>query len=75
MTVQEQILSQIDKLSINERLLIVESIWDSILSAQGNIEVSDHQKDTLDKRYNDYRDNPEDNSSWDEVKRRIQKQL
>ena len=72
MTIHEQILNQVDKLSINERLLIVESIWDSILSAQNSLEVSEQQKDELDKRYKDYKENPEDNTSWNEGKRRLQ---
>ena len=75
MTIQEQILSQIDKLSVNERLLIVESIWDSILSAQDSISVSEDQKSELDKRYKEYEDNAGNSSSWENVKKRIQSQL
>ncbi len=75
MTIQEQILNQVDKLSVNERLLIVESIWDSILSAQNSISVSEQQKSELDKRYTEYKDNPDNNSTWEDAKKRIQSQI
>ena len=71
MTIQEQILNEVDKLSINERILIVESIWDSILSAQESISVTEAQKTELDKRYKDYKDNPVDCSNWENVKKKI----
>ena len=72
MTIQEQILNEVDKLSINERILIVESIWDSILSAQESISVTEAQKTELNKRYKDYKDNPVDGSNWENVKKKIQ---
>jgi len=75
MTIQEQILNQVDKLSINERLLIVESIWDSILSAQNSISVSEQQKSELDKRYADFKDNPDNKSTWEDAKKRIKSQI
>ena len=75
MTIQEQILNQINKLSLSERLLIVESIWDSILSAQENISVTEEQKSELDKRYREYKNDPEDSSDWETVKKRIQSRL
>ena len=71
MTIQEQILNEVDKLSINERILIVESIWDSIPSAQESISVTEAQKTELDKRYKDYKDNPVDSSNWENVKKKI----
>ena len=75
MTIQEQILNQINKLSLSERLLIVESIWDSILSAKENISVTEEQKSELDKRYREYKNDPEDSSDWETVKKRIQSRL
>ena len=75
MTTQEQILNQINKLSLSERLLIVESIWDSILSAKENISVTEEQKSELDKRYREYKNDPEDSSDWETVKKRIQSRL
>jgi len=75
MTVQEQILSQIDKLSISERILIVESIWDSILASQESISVTEQQKSELDKRLKDSKNDPENGSTWSNVKKRIQSQI
>ena len=75
MTIQEKILSQIDKLSIPERILIVESIWDSILASQKSIKVTEQQKAELDKRLDEYQNKTKNGASWIEVKKRIQSQL
>ena len=71
MTAQERILNQVNKLSVSERILIVESIWDSILSSQEIISVTEQQKSELDKRLKDYKNNPESGSSWTDAKKRI----
>jgi putative addiction module component (TIGR02574 family) len=75
MTIQEKILSQIDKLSIPERILIVESIWDSILASQESITVTEQQKAELDRRLKEYENNSKNGASWTEVKKRIQSHL
>lgn len=75
MTVHEKILSQVDKLSISERILIVESIWDSILDSQESPSVTDEQKSELDKRLKDYKGDPNNGSSWTNTKKRIQSKL
>jgi putative addiction module component (TIGR02574 family) len=75
MTIQEKILNQIDKLSIPERILIVESIWDSILASQESIRVTEEQKAELDKRLDEYQNKTKHGASWTEVKKRIQSQI
>lgn len=60
------------ELSIAERILLVEEIWDSIVAEGEPIELSDDQKEELDRRMDDYRKSPEKFSTWDDVKRRIQ---
>lgn len=70
-----QLLNKIKKLSVSERILIVEDIWDSIVYSNENLPVTDRQKEELDKRLVSYSKNPSEGSSWNEVKNRIQKQL
>ena len=67
-----QLLNKIKKLSVSERILIVEDIWDSIAYSNENLPVTDRQKKELDKRLVSYSKNPSDGSSWKEVKSRIQ---
>jgi putative addiction module component (TIGR02574 family) len=61
----------IKKLSIAERILMVEEIWDSIADDQASVEVTSAQKDELDRRLDAYHASPDEGSSWQEVKRRI----
>lgn len=69
------LLSQIKKLSVSERILIVEEIWDSIALSNEQLPVTDEQKHDLDQRLADYKKNPDDGDSWSAVKKRIESKL
>ena len=69
------LLQNILKLSIPERILMVEAIWDSIASNEDKQELSDETKYLLDERLEAHEENPEEGSTWEEVKDRIKKQL
>lgn len=62
-------ISELKKLSIAERILIVEELWDSIAAENEKIQLSDEQRDELDKRIADYDLSPEEGYSWAEVKK------
>jgi putative addiction module component (TIGR02574 family) len=64
----------IEQLSIAERLLLVEEIWDSIASEEGDIPVTEAQKQDLERRLALYQQNPNTGSTWEEVKARLQGQ-
>lgn len=67
-------LSQILKLSISERILLVEAIWDSITKESGtknNYQLSDEQVRFLEEEIAAYDKNPEEGSTWEEIKNRI----
>ncbi len=64
-------ISELKRLSIAERILIVEELWDSIADEQEKLELTDAQRDELDRRLADYHSSPDDGYSWDEVKRII----
>jgi putative addiction module component (TIGR02574 family) len=65
-----EIISEIKKISVSERILIVEDIWDSIFDSNEQLSITPEQKTELDKRYLDYKRNPDNKSSWEEVKER-----
>jgi len=69
------ILQDILKLSIPERILMVEAIWDSIEEKGEQLELSTETKQLLDERLEAHTNNPEDGSSWNDVKARIKKQI
>ena len=64
----------IDRLSLAERILLVEEIWDSIAAEAEALDVPQSHKDELDRRLAAYRADPHAGSSWEEVKARLQKQ-
>ena len=59
------------KLSIPERIQLVEDIWDTIASDTESIELTENEKKIIDERLEAYHKNPDAGSPWDEVYKRI----
>ncbi len=51
----EEIKSEVVRLELSEKLLLVEDIWDSIAVGNSELPMPEWQKIELDKRYQDYR--------------------
>ena len=60
----------IDQLSVAQRLLLVEEIWDSI-AAEDETPLTEPQRQDLERRLAAYEANPKAGSSWEEVKARL----
>jgi putative addiction module component (TIGR02574 family) len=63
--------SKIFEMSVAQRLLLVEDIWDSIEENPEAVPLTDSQKRELEKRLNAYYENPGVGKSWTEVKENI----
>jgi len=63
----------IDQLSLAERILLVEEIWDSIAAEAEALEIPQSHKDELDRRLAASQADPRAGSTWEEVKARLQK--
>ena len=61
-------LNQIITLSIQERIRIVQAILESIAAEQDYPDLTDFQKQELDRRIDDYEANPDNVLTWEEVK-------
>lgn len=61
----------IDQLSLAQRILLVEEIWDSISSEAEQLPLTEPQKQDLQRRLVNYEANPNVGSSWPEVKARL----
>jgi putative addiction module component (TIGR02574 family) len=61
-------LSAINLLSIDERIRLVEAVWDSIATEQPIPPVTESQKNELDRRLAAYRVAPDDVILWETVK-------
>ena len=62
------------RLSIPERIQLVEDIWDSIASQAEAIELTEDEKTLLDERLGAYHQNPAAGSPWGLVYQRITSQ-
>jgi putative addiction module component (TIGR02574 family) len=66
-----QIIEEILKLSVPERIVMVEAIWDTIEEKNELLELGAETKQLLDKRLDAHYNNPKEGSSWADVKSRI----
>jgi putative addiction module component (TIGR02574 family) len=64
-------LTDVLELSVPERILFVEDIWDSIAAVPEAVPLTDAQKEELIRRLDAYHKNPSAGSPWDEVVSRI----
>lgn len=62
------ISKQIEGLSLQEKILLVEEIWNDIAETTQSLELSKAQKNELDNRLASLEDNPKLGRSWEEVK-------
>ena len=63
----------IDQLSVAQRILLVEEIWDSITAEEAEIPLTEAQRQDLQRRIAAYEADPNAGSSWEEVKARLWK--
>ena len=61
----------IQKLSVSERIILAEKLWDSVLENESEIQITPNQEAELDKRLLAYSQDKNVGSPWQEVKNRI----
>jgi putative addiction module component (TIGR02574 family) len=61
----------IDRLSIDERLALMEELWESIAADSAALSPTEAQCAELDRRLAGHDANPEAASAWDEVKQAL----
>lgn len=62
---------EIQSLTVSERILLAEALWDSIVAEQADIELTDAQKEELDRRLAAFEIDQDEGSSWSSVKARV----
>jgi putative addiction module component (TIGR02574 family) len=68
-------IKKILKLSVDERIHLVQTIWDSIAIDSEVSEISTEHKKILDERLLAHKNDPNDVVSWEEVKKSVKKIL
>jgi putative addiction module component (TIGR02574 family) len=64
-------ISTIFELTISQRILLAQEIWDSVIKNPESIPLTEKQKKELDKRITAYIKNPDQGKPWSEVKNNI----
>ena len=70
---QSELTQQAKKLSIAERILLVEEIWDTIAEENEAFELTGAQKRELDRRLASAKANPTAGRTWEEIKAEFMK--
>jgi putative addiction module component (TIGR02574 family) len=64
-------IDKLKDLSPAEKILLVQTLWDSLVDSGEPVGLTDAQRDELDRRLQKHRENPDAGSTWEEVKDRI----
>jgi putative addiction module component (TIGR02574 family) len=64
-------VSEILELSVTEKLRIVEEIWDSIVKNPSALPITGEERAVLDKRLQEYRENPTEGIEWNQLKMKL----
>lgn len=62
---------EIQSLTVSERIILAEALWDSIVAEDSEIELTEAQKAELDLRLASFEIDQDAGSSWSNVKARI----
>lgn len=62
-----EIVKEIDKLDLSEKLILVEDIWDNIAQNNEELPMPEWQKAKLDQRYSDFKDGNLKLHDWESI--------
>jgi putative addiction module component (TIGR02574 family) len=61
----------LDRLTVDERISLIDALWESIEDEAADDGLTPEQREDLDRRMNAYEANPKCGSNWEEVKARL----
>ena len=67
---EKTLINELSQLNKNEKLLLVEALWDSIASDPEDVEVPDHHKSILEKRLKTLEEDKKNGASWKEIRQK-----
>ncbi|MFM8330799.1 MAG: addiction module protein [Candidatus Methylumidiphilus sp.] len=68
MSITQSTIDEIKRLSVSEKIRIVEEIWDSIMAQEQYPDLTEQQSHTLNTRLDSYHANPSLGRTWDDIK-------
>ncbi len=66
-----EIINEIKKLNLSEKLLLLEDVWDSIAQSNEGLPMPEWQKRELDKRYKEFQAGKQNLHEWQSVHEEI----
>lgn len=73
MSMKQELVAEILALPVEDRVRLVEAIWDSISAVPEALSLAEWQKEELDRRLDDLEKNPDAGSTLEEVFARIRR--
>ena len=67
---EKTLINELSQLNKNEKLLLVEALWDSIASDPEEVEVPDHHKSILEQRLQTLEEDKKNGASWKEIRQK-----
>ncbi|MAS91654.1 MAG: addiction module protein [Verrucomicrobiales bacterium] len=64
-------LPQLANLSASEKWLLASELWDEVSNDPEAVPVSEDQKEIIRERWENYRQQPEDGRTWEDIKRSL----
>jgi len=61
-------------LSVPEKILRVQDLWDDIARSPREVEITPAQRDEAERRLREHESDPREYSSWDEIKGRLERE-
>lgn len=65
---EDKLIKELSRLDKNEKIILVEALWDSIASDPDQVEVPEHHKSILEKRLKTLDEDTENGKPWDEIR-------
>lgn len=62
---------EIQSLTVSERIMLAEALWDSVVAEDAEIELTSSQIEELERRFSAFEIDQNVGSSWTDVKSRI----
>jgi len=66
------IKQEISNMTIEEKILLVEDLWDTIAASNEDLPLTASQINELEKREHNYRKNPDSAKSWESFKSELE---
>jgi putative addiction module component (TIGR02574 family) len=67
---EKTLIKELSQLNKNEKLLVVEALWDSIAAETNKVELPNHHKSILENRLKTFEKDKRNGDSWEEVRQK-----